>query len=351
MITIDKKTLKQALTGLGKVKIAGPRHPILDCVLIRQERNRLTLTATNREEHVQFTVDSHSETTEECVVPMKALRDATKAKPHMITVAPDGKKVNITIGPVCVTVESFPVDKFPPLPKTVGKLSNGKAFLPTWRLCSPFASTDETRYMLNGLYVDNDCIVATDGRRLTLKEYKRPATIKEPAIVRSSKFLDWPKLGDNCAIGTSLPSKGTKCFRLTAGPWTYTAKLIDGTYPNYRQVIPAAPGDSRLVFDCDTANQLQEFAANLPADDKSRALIFRPGKAESVRQGNTYTLSLPGNAVVAPKSDGPVFALSPDYLCQALKAGFREFVFVDELSPLRSDNDGATHALMPMRIS
>src|SRR5436190_14487691 len=147
-------------------------------------------------------------------------------------------------------IHGLSADEFPPLPKfkddkkvalsqeTVGSMLRKTSFA---------ISTDESRYVLNGIFISlkdhKMTMVATDGRRLALVdeeveiseksfgEFIVPAkAVNELGRLLQEKGEVEIKYAENQAAFTLKDEKGLPILVVT--------KLIEGNYPNYRQVIP-----------------------------------------------------------------------------------------------------------------
>jgi DNA polymerase-3 subunit beta len=106
------------------------------------------------------------------------------------------------------------------------------------------ASTDETRYVLNGVYlISSDGflkLVATDGRRLAFmsrecidKKIQHTAIIPTKAVNEVQRILSSDEKEEEVKIGVS---ENQVAFQI--GSVTILSRLIEGTFPNYEQVIP-----------------------------------------------------------------------------------------------------------------
>jgi hypothetical protein len=146
-------------------------------------------------------------------------------------------------------------------------------------------------------------------------------------------------------------------FQLETGPWTLQGKLIEGTFPNWRQVIPdSRDEDQQFTLVEDDVAVLEDAVKTLPtgnltgreAQDAAINIIARndvPVLAACDGQGNWTYRELPNSSI----TPGNGTALNRLYLLQAVKAGFRVWRFRDELHPLQSIQEGGVHVIMPMR--
>jgi DNA polymerase-3 subunit beta len=153
------------------------------------------------------------------------------------------------------------------------------------RLAAVTISTEETRYYLNGVYLHHSDaagglrVVSTDGHRMTIYDARVPwgltgviAQTKTVALLRSALVR-----GGNREV--SVAPYYTKsndghanlvALRFICDNWTIKAKLIDGTFPDYRRVMPQ-PSDKIAVVITDAA--LRRFP---PTGERSRAVTINP---------------------------------------------------------------------------
>ena len=152
-------------------------------------------------------------------------------------------------------------------------------------------STEETRYYLNGIYMhagDNGGVkvlraVATDGHRLARFEMPLPVGAEGmPGVIIPRKTVaELRKLLDEAADTIQISLSQSK-VRFTFDHIVLTSKLIDGTFPNYEQVIPA--NNDKLI----------EVNPKLFSHAIDRVSTISDGKSRAVKialNGKTMTLS------------------------------------------------------------
>ena len=176
--------------------------------------------------------------------------------------------------------------KFPPLPKFEDAkvvTIRQKDFRDGLRKTSYAISTDETRYVLNGVlfsFKDNKLtLVATDGRRLAMVEIELefPRSHEADLIIPTKAVTELQRLlTDDGEIKVSMGS-GQIAFDLNKT--LLVSKLIEGNYPNYRQVIPSEAKE-RIKLERETfLNSLRRVS--LLASDKSHSIKLNFAKTIS----------------------------------------------------------------------
>jgi DNA polymerase-3 subunit beta len=224
-------------------------------------------------------------------------------------------------------------------------------------------STEETRYYLNGIYVheaDNDGVkvlraVATDGHRLARFEMPLPdGAASMPGVIIPRKAVgELRKLAEEAADAIEISLSESK-VRFAFDHIELTSKLIDGTFPNYQQVIPT--GNDKIVEVNPKLFSRAIDRVSTISDGKSRALkITLHGKtmtlsANSPDSGSaTEDLEINGN-------DNMEIGFNAKYLMDItsqIEGDGCRIVLADAASPTiiqDSADASALYVLMPLRV-
>jgi DNA polymerase-3 subunit beta len=220
------------------------------------------------------------------------------------------------------------------------------------------ASTDETRYVLNGVFLSfRDAkltMVATDGRRLSLVEHE----VEFPAEAEADMIL--PSKAVSELVHTLNDEGELKIYAkenqvmFQFGNAFVTSKLIDGTYPNYRQVIPAQC-EERIAVDRESLLTALKRVALL-ITEKSGATKLSFGKNNLVITLNTPEVGEVRETVPIKYTGKEVaVAFNPEFMMAPLRNLESDEVYLeltDELSPgvIKCDIP-FLYVLMPMRIN
>lgn len=362
---VNRSSLRQAVTGLSRVIAPRVTLPVLGHVRFDLADGGLTASGTDLDQHASYRFGTcTSEGAGSVLLPLQGLKDLTKGRDGQVEfeAGQDGVTVlnHVEGHEVRTPLAVLDTDEWPSSFPAV-ETQPAEGFLETYRRLMPFASDDSTRYVLNGVYIDAEgkgrrpvTMVATDGRRLTACN-SMVLPIEKGLIVPSRKFLVWSGLEGPAAIGVRLFSE-VSWFGLQVGPWTYSTRTVDGTYPNWRQVVPPEPGQNRLVFAEDDAQALCKILPGFPGHDgHDGAIGLHPGeggklviKGRGADDRSDTELELTGGSQFMGTEPTGV---NRRYLLDALEAGFREFTYPDCLCPLRAeDGRGGIHVLMPLRL-
>src|ERR1700750_1018455 len=244
-------TKEKLLEGLQQVQKVGRTRttlPILSNVLLQADGNEVHLTTTDLDVGVRGSFEANVEKAGATTLPARRLFNIIRELPSSeIQIDIDGKNAaSIRSGNSFFKILGLPEEEFPPLPK----FENAKVVtIPQktlrdgLRKTSYAISTDETRYVLNGVlfrFKDNKLTLgATHGRRLAMVEIELefPRSHEADFIVPTKAVTELQRLlTDDGDIKVSMGS-GQIAFDLNKT--LLVSKLIEGNYPNYRQVIPS----------------------------------------------------------------------------------------------------------------
>ncbi len=234
--------------GLGLVsRVAGGSRtslPVLQNVLIATDGNSLRLAATNLEIAIRLTIGAKVEQQGTITVPARLAQDFVASLPAgPINLKLDGTRLDVVTDNYKSVLNGVPADEFPAIPE-VG--SDKQLTIDAATLKDAIsqvviaASHDETRPVLTGVwlhsYEKNLYMVATDSYRLA--ERKLGPTEEEiNLLVPVNAMQDVLRiLGDAEEEVVIAYDEQQVCFRI--GQIELTSRLIDGKYPDYRQLIP-----------------------------------------------------------------------------------------------------------------
>jgi len=367
-LTITKEQILNGLQAVQNVVSNRTTLPILSNVLLRAEGERLEFTATDLDVTVSCSVEAKVKKGGASTVPVKKLFGIVRELgASEIELEVDEKNVcTLRSGPSFYKIHGLSSDEFPPLAKFK---DDKKVTLPQEKIRSmakktSFAiSTDEARYVLNGIFISlkdhKMTMVATDGRRLALVdeevdvpdksqgEFIIPAkAVNELNRLLQDKGEIEIKFSDNQAAFTLKDEKGLSVLIVT--------KLIEGNYPNYRQVIP---GEAKERIPLNREEFLHALRrAEIMTSDKANSVKLAFGKNNLAITANTPEIGEAKESIaVNYKGKEMAIAFNPKYLIDPLNALSNDEVFVeliDELSPgVLKINGPFLYVVMPMRLS
>src|SRR6476620_102282 len=178
-LTISKEQILSGLQAVQNVVSTRTTLPILSNVLMRAEGDRLEFTATDLDVTIICSVEAKVNKPGSSTVPVKKLFGIVRElnNPEIDIEVDEKNTCSIRSGSSFYKINGLSADEFPPLPKFK---EEKKVALPQEKVKgmmkkTSFAiSTDESRYVLNGIFISLKehklTMVATDGRRLALAD-------------------------------------------------------------------------------------------------------------------------------------------------------------------------------------
>ncbi len=370
--TLPIAELKPALAGLGKVIAKRCPLPVLGTIkLERTSDGWVALTGTDLDHYITVRLEQPAAGQPDALlIPYEDLLQTCKAcrNGEEILVEKTGKAtaaIKYRIGQQFVEtkVESLPVEEFPELPRFKG---DAIALPDTLRHAIhealQCASTDQTRLILNGAYLDvskpaASYVVGTDGRHLfSSNSFTLP--LAQSLIIPSHKFIGWKEFNADgewqLKVAPAETKNGSSHLQLSSRRWRFISRQLDGNYPNWRQVVPGASTFATTIeFDSNAVEAVIQTIGRMPCDDVVNfaigleridgqlALLGRaPGAEEWTR------IEVPD--VKCRGLDVRIF-LNRNLLTKALQFGLTKVEMIDAMSPLRFSDAGRQMIVMPTR--
>jgi len=361
-LSIEKDQILEALQKVQSIVGQRTTLPILSNVLLEADNGKLTLTTTDMEVSVRTSLEADISQSGATTLPARRFFSICRELPnHQIDINVSNDVAEISSGASNFKLEGLSKDDFPPMPTFEEsfsyKLKQG-TLRDILQKTSYAASTDESRAILNGSLMsfhDNKLtVVCTDGRRLALVEHE--VDVDEAAdldIVVPTKTVG--------ELIKTLDAEGEASIKTSAtqvafefGNIFIISKLIDGTYPNYRQVIPSQC-EERIPIDRETLLSAVR-RVSLMLDDQTASVKIKITE-------NRIELLTSSPEVGEARESIPVkyagkditIAFNPAFLMAPLKHLDSDEVFLelsDELSPgVIKSNVPFLYVIMPIRIT
>ena len=258
--TVLQENLAHGLSVVSRAVSPRSTLPVLANVLIASDEGRLRLSATNLELGITCWIPARIEQEGSTTVPARTFTDLISTlPPDQVRLVLDSKSqtLNVRGGTSTNDIKCIDAQEFPPLPapELDGAVQlNVGDFREMIQQVAFSASADEARPVLMGvlLQVEKDklTMAAADGFRLSV----RKATLSVPAPSAVSAIIPAHSLTELARIATDgaesirmvVPKlRGQVVFRLK--DVEVTSQLIDGTFPDYQQIIPRKYTSRTLV--------------------------------------------------------------------------------------------------------
>lgn len=374
---INREHFSNGLSQLSNVVSTRSTMPILSNVLIQAADGVISLTTTNLELGMRCKISAEIEVEGAITLPVRKLATIIRELPLDEVWVEVSKKnqAKITSGGSIFRIMGIDEGEFPQLPVFENQRMfnlNQEVLMDMLSAVSFAQSGDENRYILNGVYFNFEVgklsLVATDGRRLAMAskeiavEENQVGSLILPAktvaeLGRSLNKGDKVKISFNdrqVAFDISISESNSGNGMVDS--LHLVSKIVDGNYPNFRQVIPndvphSVSLERELLADC-------VKRAALVVTDKHMSITLKLTKnlleitGSSAEYGDAHeSMEIDFDCA---EGDAIRVAFNPQYLLDPLRSYTSNdviFDFKDELSPgiFRNGNDFLC-VIMPLRL-
>ena len=363
-LTVTQENLARALASASRVASTKTQLPILSNILLKTEGHRLMIAATNLEIATSQLIGAKIINEGAITIPAKLITEFVGNLPKTsVTLKVEGSHLHITADGYNSTINGAIADDFPELP-TINDKEAVRYSLNNTHLKQAIsqtiltASNDSTRPVLTGVYWHSHdgalYLAATDGYRLSEKRLVETKS-EVAAIIPTSTLQEVLRsTNDDIEEIEVLFDESQVRFRLNDAE--ITSRLIDGNFPDYRQLIPAS-SDSVVTLTRGSFSQITKVAG-LFARESGGSITLTADAEKGVLSLHSVASELGENTSEAPAmvtADGQV-TLNSRYLTEALAVIDSEtviFRFSGKLSPcvLSSDQSGNDyqHIIMPLK--
>lgn len=365
-IEVESGKLAKALGVVSRIASNGKATlPILNNVLMRVDGGKVSLTTTNLDMAIVDYLPVSKSKDGVIKVPAKLLAEFAQNLPKDSTVkiTLDGTKVTTKAGKYSSTLNGTAADDFPELPEidevkmVVFKMGTDE-FKNGVNQVMMASSNDMTRPALTGVYFNTDegslYIAATDGYRLAEKRFIEKVESEVRAIVPTSSLSEVMRSLDDSVNEIEILFDETQ-VRFRFGEIEVTSKLIDGSFPDYRKLIPKK-NEAELTLDKSELVRVTRLAA-LFAREVGGSIVL-----EAKTSTKTFSVASVANEfgentseIDADVTKDERMTLNSRFLIDALGAIDEDKVllgFSGKLNPIlikNEKNDKYTHIIMPLK--
>jgi DNA polymerase-3 subunit beta len=362
--------------GLAQVlNVVGSKAtmPILSNVLIEADKDHISVATTNLDLGIRCKIRADVKEPGAITLPVKRLATIVRELPNIdvsIETTP-GHQAKITSGGSAFKIMGMGKEEFPQLPDFPVEQAvalEQEELAKMIKSVSYAQSTDESRYILNGVYFnfrdDRLTLVATDGRRLALTAKELTSPENAGSIILPAKTIsELTRLLDKGLKLRLAVSDKRAAFQIGTDKVAESglidniylfSKVVDGTYPNYNQVIPKET-HQRIKLERELLLQCVHRAA-LVTSEKSNSVKLKLGAnlmeitASSPDFGDAHES-------MAVEYTGPELqvAFNPQFMMDPLRSLTHDQVFFevkDEVSPgVFKTLENFLCVIMPVRMS
>jgi len=359
---VETSILLSGIQTVQNIITAKSALPILSNILIETQKDGLKLTATDLDIGISCVVPVDIQEPGAITVPAKRFSDIIKELPdNLVNITTKKNNLVIIETETCqFKLMGLGVEEFPKMPdfkdKEAIKLEQA-ALKQMLNLTSFAVSFDETRYILSGILFridkNNLNLVATDGKRLAIIERKlKHETDKDMRIIVPVKAIH--------ELSRALQEEGELSLILgnnqvlfDLGKVIIISRLIEGEFPDYRQVIP--PASDNKVKIGRTLFLLAVRRAALLSTPDYQAVRLEVFKNKLVISKSTPDIG-ESREEIPVEFQGKEMAIgfNPNYLIEVLKNLTEETIdleLTDSEKPGVIRINGYIYIVLPMRLS
>jgi DNA polymerase III subunit beta len=364
--------------GLGTVsKAVSPRStlPVLANILIASDEGRLRLSATNLEMGITCWIPARIEEEGSTTVPARTFSDLVSTLPSdqvLLKLDPATQTLNVRGGTSTNDIKCIDAQEFPPMPvpdfEGAVQINVGD-FREMIHQVAFAASSDEARPVLMGVLVQVDkdklTMAAADGFRLSVRKavLSTPSSAPISAIVPAQALKELARVATDAEapIYMVLPKgRGQVVFRV--GDVEVASQLIDGTFPDFQQIIPRSYKSRTLVSTSSLLKACKQ--AEIFAREGSNVARLNIKSAQSEMQPSEVEISATSEetgkneTIVEATVDGSglLIAFNVKFLREALEVIRTPNVALETSAPNAPGvvrpvgDDQFLHVIMPMHL-
>ena len=366
-ISLDRDVLLGQLQTVSRVASTRSAIQALSGVQLSADAG-CELRATDMDVGLRVPLTAEVERPGVVVLPARLLLDVVRALPAdrvVLELRAAEQDVEIVSGKATFHIRTLRSEDFPPFPEVEDAATvalPAQAFVATALKVAGSASRDETRPVLTGILVSASerelRMVATDSYRLSVKEtaLEAPLSAAFEVNVPARALQELARIAAHANPDDQLQvsvRQNQVLFALNGV--TLSSRLIDGQFPNYRQLLPEA-FEHELRMEAGELTDVVRRISLLAQKNAPLRLSFAPGEltvsAQTPDVGEARE-SLP----VAFEGEPLEIGFNPEFLRAGLEAIEEGDVLLKLISPLRpglieaADENHFQYLIMPIRLN
>lgn len=363
-LTVTQENLARALTAVGRVASTKTQLPILGNILLRTDGNRLLIAATNLEIATTQYIGAKIAKPGAITIPARLVSEFISSLPKSsVDLKVVGDNLHIKSDKYNSIINGVIADDFPELP-TINESSSIRYSIKTDDFKQAVSQTiittsnDSTRPVLTGVYWHSFegqlILAATDGYRLS--ERRLVATTSEISAIIPTQTLQevLRTIVDDSDEVDILFDETQVRFRINEAE--IISRLIDGNFPDYRQLVPKKSDTNITISKADFTRVTKISGLFARESGGSVTLTADEGKKSlSIHSIASQLGENTSEATADVQGDGQV-TLNSRYLTEALSVIDGEtvnFSFSGKLAPcvLQSTDKDTNyyHIIMPLK--
>jgi DNA polymerase-3 subunit beta len=339
----------------------------LSGVQILVQGGSIELRATDMEIGLRVPLEGEVAREGAVVLPARLLVDVIRALPGdevSLELRPSEQDVEIVAGAATFDIRTLRLEDFPPFPEPEGDgrvQLPGRAFVETVTKVARSASRDETRPVLTGILVsasgEDLRMVATDSYRLSVKETRLESPLEGSfeANVPARALQELTRIVGQAGTEEVAVSVRTNQVVFEVDGTVLSSRLIDGQFPNHRQLLPDAFEHELQLAGGEITDVVRR---NSLLAQKNAPLRLSFAEGELTVSARTPDVGEARESLPVPFQGEPLeIGFNPEFLRDGLEAIESGDVLLKLISPLRpgliqaADGSGFLYLLMPIRLN
>jgi DNA polymerase-3 subunit beta len=301
------------------------------------------------------------------VLPARLLLDVARSLPSdqlTMELRPAEQDVELISGPATFHLRTLRAEDFPtlPTPSPDTRLTlPTEAFVQTVSRVARSASRDETRPVLTGILFSASGqelrMVATDSYRLSVKETALASPLQGSleANVPARALQELVRIAQQAPTDSLAVSVGQNQVVFELGDIVLSSRLIDGQFPNYRQLLPESVDHELRLSSAELTDVVRRISL---LAQKNAPLRLSFGEGTLTISAQTPDVGEASEAIPVPFHGDPFeIGFNPDFLRDGLESIESEELVLKLISPLRPgliespDSGDFVYLIMPIRLN
>ena len=342
-------------------------HALAGVMISARPDSPVQLLATDMEIGLRVPLQAHVDTPGAVVLPARLLLDVVRSLPASeLTLALRSAQQDVELKSAAATfhLRTLRAEDFPTLPQPS---ADARVMLPAEALTETVsrvvrsASRDETRPVLTGILISASGqelrMVATDSYRLSVKQTALDTPLEGSlgANVPARALQELVRIAQQSPLESLAVSVGQNQVVFELGDVVLSSRLIDGQFPNYRQLLPeSVEHELRL-----TTAELSEVVRRISLlAQKNAPLRLSFSEGTLTVSARTPDIGEASEAIPVPfHGDTFEIGFNPEFLRDGLESVESEELVLKLISPLRPglieapEGDEFVYLIMPIRLN
>jgi DNA polymerase III subunit beta len=366
-ISLERDTLLTQLQTVSRVASTRSAIQALSGVQLAAASDICELRATDMDVGLRVPLEAEVAREGVVVLPARLLVDVVRSLPApqvSLELRSAEQDVELVSGSATFHIRTLRTEDFPPFPEPDDGSAvtlPAEAFVGTALKVAGSASRDETRPVLTGILVSASerelRMVATDSYRLSVKETTLDSALSAAFEVNvpARALQELARVASHAEDEQLTVSVRQNQVLFVLGRVILSSRLIDGQFPNYRQLLPESFEHELRVSGPELTDVVRRISL-LAQKNAPLRLAFAPG--ELTVSAQTPDVGEAQEALPVSFQGEPLeIGFNPEFLRDGLEAVQEGDVLLKLISPLRpgliesADNTGFKYLIMPIRLN